>query len=53
MMIDLTDREICLVIQSVEGMDWSYCDEGGTAESVVKKCRQAAAKIVAATKKSE
>jgi hypothetical protein len=53
MMIDFTEREICLIVQSVEGIDWSYAGETATVDSVVRKCKQAAAKIVQQNKKDK
>jgi hypothetical protein len=53
MLIDLTDREICLIVQSIESVDWSYAGEDGTAKSAIRKCREAAAKIVKSGKNDE
>jgi hypothetical protein len=51
MIVDLTDEEICLVVQSIETVDWSYCGHDGTAKSVIRKCREAATKKLKAQEK--
>jgi hypothetical protein len=48
MLVDLTEREICLIVQSIKSLDWTYCGESTTVDSVIRKCREAARKIVAA-----
>jgi len=39
MTIDLTYKEICLVVQSIRNSDWTYCVEDETAKSVIQKCK--------------
>ena len=53
MFIDLTEKELCLVVQSVESTDWTYCNEDATAKSVIRKCKKVAAQIVQAQEKNK
>lgn len=41
MMIDLTDKEVCLIAQSIEATDWDYSGNGHIAASVLRKIREA------------
>jgi hypothetical protein len=53
MLIDLTDQEICLVVQSIEHVDWTYSGHDDVAKAVIRKCRAAATKIVQDQEKSK
>lgn len=47
MIINLTDEELALVKQSVESVDWSYAGHQNTAQSVLRKVRDAARAVSA------
>lgn len=53
MIIDLTPEELVLVKESVSQVDWSYAGHGKLAESVARKCREAAQKWCNAETKRE
>lgn len=51
MLLILTEQELCLIVQSVESVDWTYSGHGETAKSVIAKCRMAATKELSAREK--
>ena len=53
MIIDLTPEELVLVKESISQIDWSYAGHGKLAESVIRKCRDAAHKWCDAETKRE
>lgn len=50
MLVDLNDKEVCLIAQSVESVDWDYSGNGDTAKSVLRKMCDAARKMLEARK---